>query len=295
MKTLLIRTKDDLRTTLARARKRGARIGLVPTMGALHAGHGVLMTAALDDCDFVVVSIFVNPTQFAAGEDLARYPRDLSRDLDFVAQAGAQAVFAPTVEELYGRATEPLSQTTFDIGDLARVWEGALRPTHFAGVALVVAKLLMLVGPDCAWFGEKDYQQLCVVRQLVRDLDIACRIVGVPTVREADGLALSSRNRYLDRDQRVRATALFAALRAAQRTADSGQRDARLLEDAARTELLSQAEAGLEVGYCALVDPATLEPVARLNRRARLLIAATLAGVHLIDNAEVTEPPGEDR
>ncbi|MCL2332419.1 MAG: pantoate--beta-alanine ligase [Actinomycetia bacterium] len=289
----LLSTKQELQAALKEARAAGARIGLAPTMGALHAGHGALIAAARRACDFVVVTVFVNPTQFAAGEDLERYPRDLAGDADFVRAAGAQLLFAPSVEELYGTVTEPLSRTSLDVGELGRIWEGALRPTHFAGVALVVTKLLSLVRPDCAFFGEKDYQQLCVLRQLVHDLDVATEIVGVPTVREPDGLAYSSRNRYLDPDARAQAAVIPAALAAPQQAAASGERDARALEDAARRVLEGENAATgrgrfrIEIGYCALVDPDTLRPIAVLERPARLLISVTLAGVHLIDNAEI--------
>ena len=254
-------------------------------MGALHAGHGELIERACRDCDVVVVSVFVNPTQFAAGEDLERYPRDLAGDVRFAEAAGAQMVFAPSVEELYGTTEEPLSQTTLEVGELGRIWEGALRPTHFAGVALVVTKLLSLVRPDRAYFGEKDYQQLCVINQLVRDLDIAAEIVAVPTVREADGLALSSRNRYLSEVERAHATVIARALAATQQASECGERDARTLEAIAERVIL--VEPAIKLGYCALVDPATLQPVATLDRPARLLIAVTLGGVHLIDNAEI--------
>ena len=298
----LLHTKQELQVALDQARPCGARTGgariaLVPTMGALHAGHAALIEAAAHDCDLVVVSVFVNPTQFAAGEDLARYPRDLDGDAAFAAAAGADLLFAPSVEELYGRAAEPLSQTTMAVGDLGRVWEGALRPSHFAGVALVVTKLLLLVAPDRAYFGEKDYQQLCVIRQLVRDLDIPAEIVGVPTVREEDGLALSSRNRYLDARHREQATVIFKALSAARAAAAAGERDARRLEAAAVAVLQASGsgyESDLEIGYCALVDPDTLVPVAVLDRPARLLISVTLAGVHLIDNADIA-PAGDKR
>ncbi|MCL2882174.1 MAG: pantoate--beta-alanine ligase [Coriobacteriia bacterium] len=291
----LLHTKQELRTALGLTRAGGARVALVPTMGALHAGHAALIEAAARDCDLVVVSVFVNPTQFAASEDLQRYPRDLDSDAAFAAHAGADLLFAPSVEELYGRVAEPLSQTTVATGELGRIWEGALRPTHFAGVALVVTKLLSLVGPDRAYFGEKDYQQLCVIRQLVRDLDIPAQIIGVPTVREEDGLALSSRNRYLDGAQREQATVIFAALDGAQAAAQAGERSARRLEaiaaaalQAARSEAGAETDSSdLEIGYCALVDPDTLQRVAVLDRPARLLISVTLAGVHLIDNAQI--------
>jgi len=288
----VLRTKAELRYALRQARAGGACIALTPTMGALHAGHAALIKAAAHECDFVVVSVFVNPTQFAAGEDLERYPRDLEGDAQCAAAAGADVVFAPSVEELYGRASEPLSQTTITVGEIGVLWEGALRPTHFAGVALVVAKLLSLVRPDRAYFGEKDYQQLCVIRQLTHDLDLGTQVIGIPTVREPDGLALSSRNRYLDANQRAQAVALSAALAASQAAAASGERDARQLEEAASAVLRSQAEDGLEIGYCALVDPKTLQPIEALSAPARLLISVTLGGVHLIDNAEIRPGKG---
>ncbi|MCL2324131.1 MAG: pantoate--beta-alanine ligase [Actinomycetia bacterium] len=284
----LARTKAELQARLGPARARGAHIALAPTMGALHDGHGALIEAAARSADLVVVSDFVNPSQFAAGEDFERYPRDLQRDADFAARAGADLLFAPSVAELYGTVTEPLSATSIDVGELGRIWEGALRPTHFAGVALVVVKLLGLTRPHSAYFGEKDYQQLCVIRQLVRDLDIATRIVAVETVREADGLALSSRNRYLDAGQRQQAAGIFAALQAARHGARAGQRDARALEQVAR-----EALADFEIGYVALVDPDSLRSLDALTAPARLLVSVTLGGVHLIDNSAIA-PPGAD-
>ncbi|MCL2654096.1 MAG: pantoate--beta-alanine ligase [Coriobacteriia bacterium] len=307
----LLHTKEELRAVLRQVRADGSgrKIALVPTMGALHAGHGALIEAAARGGAFVVVSVFVNPTQFAADEDLARYPRDLERDAEFAARSGADLLFAPSVEELYsGHAAEPLSQTTIAVGELGRIWEGALRPTHFAGVALVVTKLLSLVGPEEAYFGEKDYQQLCVIRQLACDLDLSAAIIGVPTVREPDGLALSSRNRYLDAGAgagagagaRARAGVLFAAISAAQAAAAAGERDARRLE-AAAAGVLQEGEGaqtddrgGLQIGYCALVDPETLQPIEALDGPARLLISVTLAGVHLIDNAEIRTGGGTE-
>jgi len=275
--------RADLRSSLAAG---GGRIGFVPTMGALHAGHVALIEHAREEVGpegTVVVSIFVNPTQFAPGEDLDRYPRTLDADLEACAAAGADVVFTPAVEEMYP-AGLGLDGVTVDPGPLGSVLEGAIRPTHFRGVLTVVAKLFGLVRPDVAVFGQKDYQQLALIRRMAADLCQGVEVVGAPTVREPDGLALSSRNRYLDAEQRVAATVLSRALFAAQTDAVRGA-DAAL--GAARAVLRSVA--GVDLDYLELTAP-DLGP-APVTGEARLLIAARLGATRLIDNVALELGP----
>src|SRR5690349_7736452 len=230
----LVRAREELRAALAPARREGCSIGLVPTMGYLHEGHLSLLRAARAECDVVVMSLFVNPTQFGPGEDLDRYPRDEERDAKLAAEAGVDIVYAPEVEEVYPDGFV----TAVEVGGLTEVLDGdpgRRGPSHFRGVTTVVAKLFNVVQPDVAYFGQKDAQQLAVIRRMVRDLDIPVRIEGLPTVREADGLAMSSRNAYLDPRDRERAAALSRALRAAEATVAEEGLAAGL--EAARAEL----------------------------------------------------------
>jgi pantoate--beta-alanine ligase len=262
------RTVAAAREALAGPRGRGERIGLVPTMGAFHAGHLALMRAARDQSDVVVVSIFVNPTQFDDAADLARYPRDEARDLAAAEAESVDVVFAPSADELYAAGFD----TAVDPGELARVLEGAARPGHFRGVATVCTKLFSIVQPQVAWFGQKDAQQVAVVRQLVRDLDLPVAIVALPTVRDSDGLALSSRNALLSPDERERALALPRALDAGVAAHRSGADAA----GAARSML--DAQAGLDVDY---VEVASFD--------VPTLVAAVRVGpTRLIDNARLT-------
>ena len=275
-----LRTKAELRAALEPARRRGLTVGLVPTMGYLHEGHLSLIRAARAECDLVVMSLFVNPTQFGPGEDLDRYPRDEERDLRLAAEAGADLVFAPPVSEVYA----PGASTAVEVsGSLTSVLDGdpARRgPEHFRGVTTVVAKLFNLVGPDVAYFGQKDAQQAVVIRRMVRDLDFPVRVEVLPTVREADGLAMSSRNAYLQPAERERATALSRALEAAEREARAGSLAQGL--DAARREL---AAAEVEPEYLEARDAETLEPVERLADRPVLVaVAARVGAARLIDN-----------
>ncbi|HEX2325689.1 MAG TPA: pantoate--beta-alanine ligase [Chloroflexota bacterium] len=264
---------------------RGARqgvpepLGLVPTMGALHEGHLSLLRQARAACATVAMSLFVNPTQFGPAEDLSRYPRPLQRDLDLARTAGVDLVFHPPVEEMY----PPDFATAVEVGGPASRWEGEHRPGHFRGVATVVARLLGIVGPQVAYFGEKDWQQLQVVRRMVRDLAIPVQIAPCQIVREPDGLALSSRNVYLEPEQRQYATALSRALRTGQGRVAGGERDALAVRQAIEAVLLDTP--GLRPDYVAVVDPESLEPLERLDRPARALIAARLGKVRLIDNA----------
>jgi pantoate--beta-alanine ligase len=276
----VLRAKAELRSALEEPQRRGQTIGLVPTMGFLHEGHLSLLRAARAECDVVVMSLFVNPTQFGPGEDLDRYPRDEERDLRLAAEAGADLVYAPPVDEVY---PEGFATAVEVGGTLTGVLDGdqARRgPEHFRGVTTVVAKLFNAVGPDAAYFGQKDAQQAVVIRRMVRDLDFPVRIEVMPTVREADGLAMSSRNAYLGAKERERATALSRALASAEREARAASLAAGL--EAARREL---ASAGIEPEYLEARDAERLEPVAELNGRAVLVaVAARVGEARLIDN-----------
>jgi pantoate--beta-alanine ligase len=280
----VLRAKSALREALAEARAAGRSIGLVPTMGCLHEGHLSLLRAARTECDVVVMSLFVNPTQFAPGEDFERYPRDERRDAELAAEAGVDLIWAPPVEELYpeGFATE------VEVGGIAEVLCGdptRRGPQHFSGVATVVAKLFNAVRPDVAYFGQKDAQQVAVIRRMVRDLDFPVRIEALPIVREADGLAMSSRNAYLAAADRERATALSRALRAVEREALAGSLADGL--EAGRREL---AAAGVEPEYLEARDPDELTPAAELNGRPVLVaVAARIGDARLIDNIVIGE------
>jgi len=261
------------------ARSAGRTVGFVPTMGAFHDGHLSLMRRARDERDAVVVSIFVNPLQFGPGEDLSRYPRGEDRDLSMVGELGVDVVFAPNVEEMYP-AGHP--EVTVDPGPLGERLEGAGRPGHFRGVATVVAKLFDVVGPSTAYLGEKDAQQLAVVRRMVRDLSLPIEVVGCPTVREPDGLATSSRNAYLSPEQREAAGCLFLALSEAAEMARGGERDAAALVAAMAREIGATPEARID--YAAVVDEETFEEVGTITRPARALVAARFGETRLIDN-----------
>ena len=281
----LIKTVAALRVALAELRRTGARIGLVPTMGAFHEGHLSLMREARRECDVVVVSVFVNPTQFNDASDLEAYPRDERRDLALAEQEGVDFVFAPSVADMYPQGFA----TTVAVADLTESLEGAHRGRgHFDAVTTVVAKLMGIVGPDVAYFGQKDAQQAVVIRRMVTDLNIPVRVEVRPTVRETDGLALSSRNVRLSAEERRRATALHRALARARQLARGGEREAGAILAAARPEL---DRASIDPEYFELVDAETLAPVTRLNGRPALaVIAARVGSTRLIDN----EPLGGD-
>jgi pantoate--beta-alanine ligase len=275
-----VRTVKELREALAPERRAGRSIGLVPTMGAFHGGHLSLIRRAREQCDVVVVSLFVNPTQFGPGEDLESYPRDEARDAELAEAEGVDLLFAPPPEEVYPDGFA----TTVTLGGLTEVLDGApgqRGPSHFAGVATVVAKLLNMVGPDVAYFGQKDAQQTLVVRKLVRDLDLPVRIEACPTVRDHDGLALSSRNAYLSPDERRRALGLSRALRAAEAAVESGRIDAGAVLDAARGELDAH---GIRPEYLELCSFPDLSPVDRVNGSTLLAVAARVGRARLIDN-----------
>ena len=278
---MIARSVPELRSTVQCWRRTGQSIALVPTMGALHEGHLTLIRCAAQSCARVIVSIFVNPLQFGPNEDLAAYPRREAADVAAAAQAGAQLVYAPAVTEMYA----PGHATTVHVGGLTEGLCGPHRPGHFDGVATVVAKLLLQTLPDAAYFGEKDYQQLLVIRRLVRDLDIPVRIEGVPTVREADGLALSSRNAYLSAEQRRVAPVLAATLgEMARRLASDPGTVAQALTDG--TARLRAAGFG-PIDYLAVCDAETLAPLDQVKGPARILAAARLGGTRLIDNIPV--------
>jgi pantoate--beta-alanine ligase len=274
-----LRAQAELRDALAEPRREGRTIGLVPTMGYLHQGHLSLLHAARADCDLVVMSLFVNPTQFGPGEDLNRYPRDEQRDTALAEQAGVDLIYAPNTDDVY-----PHGYATYiDVEGLTEVLCGDPQrrgPEHFRGVITVVAKLLNTVQPDIAYFGQKDAQQAVVIRRMVSDLDFPVRIEVLPIVRDPDGLAMSSRNAYLDPEQRQRAAALSRALRAAQDSARAGSLSEALAD--ARREL---SEAGIEPEYLEARDAEDLSPVADLNGRPVLVaVAAQIGGARLIDN-----------
>ncbi|HEY3408800.1 MAG TPA: pantoate--beta-alanine ligase [Propionicimonas sp.] len=265
-----------------RAAVNGAgRVGLVPTMGAFHEGHLSLIRAARESCDLVVVWLFVNPTQFNEASDLVNYPRDEERDAALAAECGTDILFAPPVEEVYPAGFA----TTVTVSGIADVLEGAHRPGHFAGVATVVAKMLNMVGPDVAFFGAKDAQQVAVVRRMVADLNIGVTIEVLPIIREADGLAMSSRNVRLDADERQRALALHRGLASARDAAAAGQRDAAALAGIVEDEL---ARESLAAEYIAVLDPGTFTPVVTVERPALIALAVRVGPVRLIDNMEVT-------
>ena len=278
----VIDTVAALRKELDAARAAGRTVGLVPTMGYLHEGHASLMDRARADCDIVVTTIFVNPLQFAPTEDLAAYPRDLERDTALAAAHGVDLVFTPSVDEMYPGGTPA---TTVTVAGVSERMEGASRPTHFAGVATVVAKLFAIAGPCRAYFGEKDFQQLAVIRRMAADLSMPVDVVGCPTVREQDGLALSSRNIYLSPDERSAATVLHRALLAGRAAVDAGERDPAAVRAVMAALVAAEPLAALD--YAEAVDAHTLQVPDRLTGEARLLIAARLGRARLIDNVGV--------
>lgn len=273
----VVRTIADLRPLLRSLKEAGKRIGFVPTMGFLHEGHGALIRQSAARCDATVVSIFVNPTQFGPGEDLVNYPRDLERDQNLCLEADASVLFLPEVSEVYPTGF----QTHIEPGPLAEPLCGRFRPGHFRGVATVVAKFFNIVQPDLAFFGQKDFQQTVVIRRMARDLNLPVEIMVVPTLREADGLALSSRNAHLDEAGRRRALCLSEGLLAAKAAFDEGERDAARLLEIARVPL-----SGVDsLQYLELVDAHHLEPIqGAVDRTAALCVAAYVGSTRLIDN-----------
>ena len=275
----IVRTSEELAAAATSLKREGA-LALVPTMGALHAGHMALIDEAKRRANKVAATIFVNPTQFGAGEDLSHYPRREEQDALMLEEAGCDLLWAPTVEDIYPQGFA----TAIHVSSVSERWEGEARQAHFDGVATIVAKLLLSVAPDMALFGEKDFQQLAVIRRMVTDLNIAVEIVGIPTVREADGLALSSRNAYLSEDERRRAATLPKALNSAKQAIQSGDPVAAALRQAKQ----ALVDVGfLKIDYLALVDAATLEPLDQPRGEMRLIAAATIGTTRLIDNIAV--------
>ena len=277
-----VKTVRELRAAVARARSEGKRIGFVPTMGNLHAGHAALVKKAGERADFVVVSIFVNPLQFGPSEDLDKYPRTLAADQERLLEAGCHLLFTPTVEEMYPDGMD--GQTRIHVPGVSEGLCGASRPGHFEGVATVVSKLLNMVQPDLALFGEKDFQQLAVIRKLVRDLNLPVQIFGEPTVRAADGLALSSRNGYLNEQQRAAAPAIYRTLRQLGERIRAGAEDFPALLADARQAL---EQAGLRPDYLEIREPISLRPGVPGDRQLVILVAAYLGSTRLIDNLSV--------
>jgi pantoate--beta-alanine ligase len=273
-----VETSAELRAAVEAARAAGAGVGFVPTMGALHAGHRSLLAAARRETGFVVASVFVNPLQFGPTEDLATYPRDRDGDLAVLAAEGADLAFLPSEREMWPAAP----QVRLRVGALGERLEGARRPGHLDGVATVVAKLLHLVGPSRGYFGQKDAQQLAVIRRMVADLAFPNEIVACPTVREPDGLAVSSRNAYLSAEEHARATVLYRSLEAGRTRFAAGERDPAAIELAA--EELLRAEPGVEPEYVGLVEPDGFEPVERAEAGQVLAVAARVGRTRLIDN-----------
>jgi pantoate--beta-alanine ligase len=277
---------SPLRTYLRGIREEGKMVGFVPTMGALHDGHLSLVRRAKADCDVVVVSVFVNPTQFGPGEDYDAYPRPLARDQQLASEAQADAMFTPAVEEMYPTGF----QTVVDVPSLGSLLEGAHRPGHFAGVATVVTKLLNMVQPHRAYFGQKDYQQLLLIERVARDLNQTADIVMVPTLRDPDGLAMSSRNVYLSSEERRAAPILSRILKHAEEQIHAGAADPQALS--AELDRMIAAEPLAKPDYIALVDPETLQPLVSLTETPALIALAVRFGkTRLIDNALVA-PPG---
>ncbi|MBM4020333.1 MAG: pantoate--beta-alanine ligase [Planctomycetes bacterium] len=283
--TVCVESVAEVRAQAAEARRRGLRIGLVPTMGALHEGHASLIRAARAECGWVAVSIFVNPTQFGPGEDFARYPRPLEADAALCRREGIDLVFAPSAAEMYPAGFA----TAVRVAGLSEKMCGAFRPGHFDGVCTVVAKLFALVQPDAAYFGEKDAQQLAIVRRMAADLNLPVEVRGCPTVREPDGLAMSSRNAYLSPGERRQALALPAALAEARRAMETGERDAARLAALVRQRLA--AAKGVELQYVAVVDPDTLEDLAIIGGQVLVALAARVGTTRLIDNVLLRRLP----
>jgi pantoate--beta-alanine ligase len=278
---VIVEEPDALRLLLTHGRNEGGRIGVVPTMGALHAGHLSLMQAARAECDLVVATIFVNPLQFGPNEDFERYPRPLEQDIDRCREAGVDFVFHPAPDMLY----PPGFDTSVEVGELSMIWEGTHRPSHFRGVTTVVLKLLNIVEADIAFFGLKDYQQLTIIRRMCRDLHVPTEIRGCPTVRDADGLALSSRNQYLSGEERNSALALWKSLSQARERLLAGERDLNAVRQGMRQQLASTP--GIDLDYATLADPETLIELSEPQSRMVALVAAKVGKTRLIDNIQI--------
>ena len=275
-------TIEETRAAVAAARRAGETIGLVPTMGALHAGHAALVRAARAECGFVVVSIFVNPTQFGPGEDFSRYPRTFDADRALCGAVGTDLIFAPSAADMY----PPGARTVVEVTGLQDVLCGPSRPGHFRGVATIVLKLFNIVAPEAAFFGQKDAQQSRIIQQMAADLNLPLAVRVVPTVREADGLAMSSRNRYLDPAQRRDAAALFRALGAAAALVKSGERSAVAIERTMADIIV--ATPGARLDYARVLDTVALAPIETIERPALAALAVYFGATRLIDNATLT-------
>lgn len=274
----VLSTIAEVRSVVKAAQAAGETVGLVPTMGALHEGHLQLVDASQSECDQTLVSIFVNPTQFGPGEDADRYPRTLQRDCELLAERGSPLVFAPTVAEVY----QPGNDTFVEVGAVAKPYEGEIRPGHFRGVATVVLKLFNIIPANCAYFGRKDYQQALVVQQMVRDFNIPIEIVICPTIREPDGLAMSSRNAYLSPSERKQATAIYRSLKLAESLYRNGEADVDTLTKQMRGCL---ADSNItNVDYIAFVAAGTVHPVERITGPTVVALAARVGATRLIDN-----------
>ena len=280
----IIRSATGMAVLSQRFLREGVRIGLVPTMGALHDGHRALIREARLRCDALVVSIFVNPAQFSPQEDLAKYPRSISQDRALCRKEGVDVCFEPTAEAMYPNGF----QTVVTLSTIARRWEGEIRPHHFSGVATVVTKLFGIVRPQVALFGQKDFQQSALVRQLVKDLNLGVEMVVYPTVREPDGLAMSSRNVYLSQEERMRAITLYKSLRAGAEVIRRGVTDGEAVQSVMAHVL--KKEPAITIDYLAVCNPSTLEPLSVVTSRVVLLGAVRIGSVRLIDNLLVTLP-----
>jgi pantoate--beta-alanine ligase len=274
----VIRDPEMLHREVADVRRQGNKVGLVPTMGALHRGHLSLVEAAFEECDVCVATIFVNPSQFGPSEDFDKYPRPLDADLDALATVGVQIAFVPETGAVYG----PKHATWVEVGSVAEPWEGRCRPGHFRGVATIVLKLFNMAGADFAYFGQKDYQQAQVIRRMVEDLNVPVQVRVCPIVREPDGLAMSSRNAYLNSDERQRAVSLFESLRHAEKMIAEGETSAARIRGDVEEILLERGKG--QIQYIALADPETLEPVERITGETLIALAVRIGKTRLIDN-----------
>lgn len=282
----IIHTIEDVKQAVRQAHKADKIIGLIPTMGALHAGHGSLIETAARECDYVVVSIFVNPAQFGPGEDLDKYPRTLAADCQYCEKRGADLIFAPSADQMY-----PTEQLTWvDVQKLTQSLCGAKRPGHFRGVTTVCTKLFNIVHPDIAYFGQKDAQQSIVIQRMVRDLNMPLEIRVCPIVREPDGLAMSSRNRYLSLEERKRAQCLYRALQTCAKEAVAGNHDVNSLIELMKA-VIEQDQGRID--YTSIMDIGTLEPLGRINQKALVAVAVHIGNTRLIDNIiiDLNNPP----
>ena len=279
---IIANTISQVRDQVRQWRRKGLTVGLVPTMGYLHEGHGSLVGKAAEDCDRVVASVFVNPTQFAPGEDLASYPRDFERDCEILEKQGCSMVFHPSVDEMYPDGNGRTDTYIEILNDMPKQLCGRTRPNHFRGVCTVVGKLFNIVLPDKAYFGEKDAQQLAIIRRMVRDLSYGIEIVGCPIVREPDGLAKSSRNIHLKPDERKAAAVLYRSLKIAEEMASDGEKSSKAVTDAVRAEI--EKEPLAEVEYVSAVDSLSMEPVEMVGKGTLIAIAVRIGQTRLIDN-----------